>query len=158
MACDRTAQVHAYHDGRLPAGDRAALESHFATCDECARLLADVRAVSKLVTSASLPPVSSATLARYRKAWNLARQRGILRIASWMTAAAAAVLVGSLTFWPAHDRSTTEIASAPSSANWEAVAIMPPPAADRSATDRADDLVELAQWMADDLSQQRDVR
>ena len=40
-----TARVSDYIDGELPAADARAFEAHLASCDECTRLLGDMRAV-----------------------------------------------------------------------------------------------------------------
>ena len=39
MACDKTDLVHAYHDGELPADQRAAMEEHLRVCEQCRELL-----------------------------------------------------------------------------------------------------------------------
>ena len=147
MTCDRTAQVHAYHDGRLGPAARAEFESHLADCADCRQLLADLRSISQRISNAPLPDVSFATREHYYEAWHVSRQRGLLRVASWLTTAAAAVLIGSLVLWPkpAETRGTAIVQS---TGEWEAVALMPPP---ERGTDRPDQFVELAQWMAEDL-------
>jgi hypothetical protein len=91
-------------------------------------------------------PASS--VQHYYAAWNVSRQRGLLRISSWLTAAAAAVLVGSLVLWP-KTRVNAPAAQADAGGAWEAVAVMPPP---ERGSDRPDKFIELAQWMAEDLS------
>jgi anti-sigma factor RsiW len=149
MTCDRIEQVHVYHDGQLGLAERLAVESHLATCGECALLLGELQAISQMVAEAPLPDVSDLSSDRYYAAWDVSEQRGLLRISSWLTAAAAAVLVGSLLLWP-HEKAKPEIAVAPMASAWEAVAVMPPP--ERVGVDRPDELVELAQWMAEDLS------
>jgi anti-sigma factor RsiW len=148
MTCDRTEQVHAYHDGQLGPAARAHLETHLAGCGDCRQLLADLRSVTQLISTAPLPDVSFATVEHYYEAWHLSRQRGLLRISSWLTTAAAAVLVGSLVLWPkpADTRGTVVVQD---TGEWEAAALMPPP---ERASDRPDQFIELAQWMAEDLS------
>jgi anti-sigma factor RsiW len=158
MRCDDVQLLHAYHDGQLAPAARADVETHLQNCAECAALLEELRAVSRLVREAPLPEVGKVDASRLYEAWAASPQRGLLRIASWMTAAAAAVLVGSLVLWP-HGRNqnvpNSSIASAASS--WEVPALMPPPAAERP-LDRPDELVEVAEWMADDLSADSAVR
>jgi hypothetical protein len=90
--------------------------------------------------------ISPIAIARLEKSFYAARDRGVLRIASWLTAAAAGVLFGTLLTWsePANE----PIAAAIAPSTWQTVAVMPPP-------DDADDVPELvlaAQWMANDLS------
>jgi anti-sigma factor RsiW len=152
MTCDRETQVHAYHDRQLGPVGRQDLEDHLAECAACAQLLAELRAVSRLVSTATLPDVSAASADHYYAAWNVVRQQhGLLRISSWLTAAAAAVLVGSLVLWPSasNNVNTNTAVNEPSGSTWEAVAVMPPP---ERGGDRPDQFIELAQWMADDLS------
>jgi anti-sigma factor RsiW len=148
MTCDRTEQVHAYHDGQLAPAARAEFESHVAGCAACAQQLRELRSISRMISTAAVPDISFATSEHYYDAWHLSRQRGLLRISSWLTAAAAAVLVGSLVLWP-KPADTRGTVVAQDTGAWEAAALMPPP---ERVTDRPDQFIELAQWMAEDLS------
>ena len=105
MSCDRFAQVHAYHDDALAASDRAAIEAHIDACADCRAMLSDLRGLSNLFAAAPLAVMSPAAMARLSRNLRAARDQGILRITSWLTAAAAAVLIGALLLWP--DRATT---------------------------------------------------
>jgi hypothetical protein len=151
MSCEREVDVHAYHDRQLGPAARAAFEEHLANCPDCAGLLAELRAVSRLVLAAPMPATDDLATQRYYAAWDVSRQqRGLLRISSWLTGAAAAVLIGSLLLWP-QGSATTDVAVSPASlqaSTWEPVALMPP--GDRG--ERPNELIELAQWTADDLS------
>ena len=148
MGCDRLKEVHDYNDGRMSPGQRDAFEAHLADCPDCARLLHDLRSLSRLIIGARLPEMPSTAASHYYKAWDVAaRQRGLLRISSWLTGAAAAVLLGALVLWPQRQTPAPDVAG---SNGWEINALMPP-SPERPA-DRPDELIELAQWMADDLS------
>lgn len=68
-----------------------------------------------------------------------------MRITSWLTATAAAVLIGALSLWPAPQTKSTALRPA----MWETIAIAPP--AETQAESNSE-LVQVAQWMADDLS------
>lgn len=167
MSCDRSAQVHAYHDGQLSPASRAEVETHVAACADCAALLNDLRSVSRLVKTAPLPDIRQDVLDRYYGVWDAYHQRSVLRISSWLTAAAAAVLVGALVLWPRGRDVNTPVAdgpapvvaksvpqtptpaSGPAFGAWETVALMPPP---ERRGDRPDELIELAQWISEDLS------
>src|SRR3954451_15533581 len=154
MSCDRAAQVHAYHDRQLGPAAREALEPHLENCSECAALLGELRAISQAIADAPLPLVASAQLTeRFYDAWYVAQQRGVLRMSSWLTGAAAAVLIGALLLTPkgntSSDNSGVAAAGAQQANTWEATALMPPP---ERAGDRPDEYVELAQWIASDLS------
>jgi len=146
MSCDKAAQIHAYHDGELSPTERGAVEAHLRDCGDCAELLADLRRVSALVAAAPMENLSPIAMARLEKSFYAARDRGVLRVASWLTAAAAGVLFGTLLTWSEPMNETVTTASAAPA--WQTVAVMPPP-------DDADDVPELvlaAQWMANDLS------
>jgi hypothetical protein len=80
----------------------------------------------------------------FHGAWHVARDRGIMRIAAALTAVAAMLLVGALLTGPAAQ------GNAPAKpALWEAMAVMPMTETQGEANS---DLVQVAQWMADDLS------
>ena len=151
MSCDRFAQVHAYHDDALAVSERVAIEAHLEQCADCRALLSDLRGLSNLFAAAPLAVMSPATMARLSRNIRAARDQGILRITSWLTAAAAAVLVGALLLWP--DRAGTggvpTIASAAGNGGpaLEMVAVMPP-----ENEEVVPEVVTLAQWMANDLS------
>lgn len=160
MSCDRAAQVHAYHDRQLGPAAREAFELHLEQCADCAALHGELRAISRAIADAPLPMVASAQInERLYDAWYVAQQRGVLRMSSWLTGAAAAVLVGALLLTPRDSTSTdagTVASSAQQQANaWEATALMPPP---ERVGDRPDEYVELAQWIASDLSDNPGVR
>ena len=148
MTCDRAAQVHAYHDEALAASERAALEAHLESCADCQSLLADLRGLSNLIASAPLAAMSPEAMARLGKSWRSARDRGLLRITSWLTAAAAAVLIGTLLMF--HDRTapTNTTIAVTEPAAWDTAAVMPPLNADENVPE----IVALATWMANDLS------
>ena len=146
MSCEFETQIHAYHDGELPANQRALLEAHLKECDECTELLADLRRMSRLVAAAPMADMPGAVVGRIEAAWKSARgDRGVLRIAEWLTGAAAAVLLGALLLWPSQVGEATAHAG-----TWQATAVMPP--AEVRGDDAVPDVVGAAQWMANDLS------
>jgi anti-sigma factor RsiW len=151
MSCDRFAQVHAYHDDALAPSDRVAVENHLEGCEDCRALLSDLRSLSNLFAAAPLAMLSPAAMARLSRNIRAARDQGILRITSWLTAAAAAVLVGALLLWP--DRGGSGGGTTIANANngpvpaLEMVAVMPP-----ESEEAVPEVVTLAQWMANDLS------
>src|SRR5688572_5353642 len=147
MTCPQIPEVHAYHDDELSPAQRLAVESHLIECDACAALLNDLRQVSRRVAAAPLPDVSAIPFNRYYDVWDQHRDRSVLRISSWLTAAAAAVLVASLVLFPAA-HTPVETATA-ARGSWEPVALMAPVL---ETPDQDDQLVEVAQWMANDLA------
>jgi len=146
MSCDRSAQVHAYHDGLLAAQERGALEAHLADCADCKQLLSDLRGVSRLFDVAPMAVASPEVMARIGRNLRVARDRGLLRITNWLTAAAAGVLVGALLFWPEQGGTGPVNGTAQV---WQEVAVMPP-SADEVQDGNAPE-VALAMWMANDL-------
>ena len=87
-------------------------------------------------------PASSVT--RMQQAWWAAAQdRGVLRIASWLTAAAAAVIFAAVLFSPSQrgEINTT---------NWQVNALTPPELQDQE--EPQDETIDAAQWIANDLA------
>jgi anti-sigma factor RsiW len=151
MTCPNEPQVHAYHDGELPPAERAAAEAHIAACEPCSSLLNDLREISRRIGLAPLPEVAAVGFERLYDTWHAARERGVLRITRWLTAAAAAILVGSLLVLPSDKTNKSNDLATATPSNWEPVALMAPVVED-PATTRGEELVEVAQWMADDLA------
>ena len=151
MSCERFEQVHAYHDDALAAPERVAIEAHLESCAHCRALLADLRGLSNLIAAAPLTAMSPEAMERLSKSWRAARDRGLLRITSWLTAAAAAVLVGALLFVPERNGTgnpTIANSNGTDASAWETAAVMPPLEVDESVPE----IVALATWMANDLS------
>ena len=148
MTCPQESEVHAYHDGALPPARQVAVEAHLAECGACGALLGELRDISRRVAAAPLPEVSAVPFDRYYDVWDRNRDRGVLRISGWLTAAAAAVLVASLVLFPAA-HTPVETATA-AKGSWEPVALMAPVL---ETPDQDDQLVEVAQWMANDLAE-----
>jgi anti-sigma factor RsiW len=150
--CEKTRQAHAFYDGQMSAGERLAFEEHLKTCTDCHNELYHLRKLSLQFANASIAAVSTDALARFHRAVNVAEERGVLRLAEWLTAAAAAVLVIGLTGLFKHD---TTHASAPDV--WEQAAVAYP--TDHDPTVQSD-VLQFAEWMRTDLSpsQKRDQR
>jgi predicted anti-sigma-YlaC factor YlaD len=144
MTCEKVAQVHAFYDGELDASQSQMFEAHLERCAECRRLLDELQDLSSMLLRAPRQEMPVAAVSRIHGAWHEARDRGVLRIAGWLTAAAAMLLVGALLTGP------TNPATAPAKPGlWEAIAVMPPA---ETQGETNSDLVQVAQWMADDLS------
>jgi predicted anti-sigma-YlaC factor YlaD len=66
MKCGRFRELMmASLDGEISAEDRAALESHLATCDECRAEFEELRRVSELVDRIELPRPSEEEMMKY---------------------------------------------------------------------------------------------
>jgi anti-sigma factor RsiW len=144
MTCQRSSQVHAYHDGELDATRRAVVEAHLERCDECRRLLEELKDLAALIGEAEVGEASGEAMARFEGAWGEARERGVMRIGAWLSGVAAALLVGALLTMP-HGSGAAPVKPG----LWEAMAVTPPA---ETQGEGNSDLVQVAQWMADDLS------
>ena len=148
MSCDRLDQVHQYHDGELPAGERDALQAHLKSCGECQDLLNDLRGMSRVLIAAPMVGITNDAMQRLRDARYVLPDAGVLKIAGWLTAAAAAVLIAVVPIWHA-ERHQNAIVVVPAAAPvLDTVAMTAPADADAN----HNDLVALAQWMSDDLA------
>jgi anti-sigma factor RsiW len=144
MPCERTAEIHAYHDGELAPAARSAAQAHLRQCAECRALLEDLRRLSSLLADSPLPEMPAGAAGRVLAAWAGSRDREVRRLAGWLTAAAAVVLAGSLLVRPADVK-----APAARPVALESVAEMLPI---EPRGDAGIETVQLAQWMADDLA------
>lgn len=143
--CEQSTQVHRYHDGYLTAQARAEVESHLAECGECAGLLEDLRRLSRLIAAAPRASLPAETLQRLREARQVVRDRGVLRIATWLTAAAACVAFATLLIKPSPQIDLRN--GSATAALWQTRAVTPPEELDSGSAE----LVVVAQWMADEL-------
>src|SRR6478736_2705773 len=110
MSCERNILLHRYFDGELPEGQRREVEAHLAECGECRALLATLSQMSARLRAAGLGEMRIGQMDRLKRMWPA--DRGVLRIAEWMTAAAAAILVGAVLTWPS-DNGEAVAATAP---------------------------------------------
>lgn len=148
MTCDRNELVHAYHDDELSSADRSVVEAHLAECADCRELLADLQHVSQMLNNVDFPEMSRSATSRMQGAWwasQATQEQGIRRLTAWLTGAAAAVLV----FVPLYTQRTAALSDMASTRSWEMMALVPPagPREDPNA-----DLVQVAQWFANDLA------
>jgi hypothetical protein len=96
---------------------------------------------------AAMPQVA---MARLEASWSRNSERALLRITSWMTGVAAALLVGALLAW-----SSVPTAPATAKVNRPAAAAADPVVLATAAEPPGEansELIQVAQWMADDLS------
>lgn len=145
MPCERSIDVERYHDGELAPSDQASLEAHLSSCDECRRVLAALRGLSRLLARASRAEMPTEVARRLSRARPVAGEQSLRRLALSLTAAAAAVLIGSLLVLPPDHANGTA-----SPGVWETLAVMPPAEGQDEGGDF--DLVATSQWMADDLA------
>ena len=150
MACCEFAQLQAYYDGELPARERETVESHLATCADCRRVVQELGAMSELIVAAPMAQMPAASRERFIEAWEAGSDRGVLKIAGWLTTAAAAVLAFAVINRAPTGQSEPVATAVPAPALWQTVASMSPDVVEQD--DNRGELIVLAQWMADDLS------
>lgn len=145
MTCSRAIDIHRYHDGELPITARAAIETHLDECAECRGLLRDLQGLSRLVAASTRTAMPGELPDRVSAVWRRRREQGVIRIAGWLTAAAAAVLVVAVLSEPP----ARNDAAMPNPGIWETVAATPP---NELRDETSMELMVMAQWMADELS------
>ena len=154
--CEQSTQLQAYYDGELGEDQRRQFEAHLRDCAPCSAKLEQLRAMSQMLRAVPLPEVPVAAMARFRATLQPARDRwqdrSVMRLAGWLTSAAAAVLVGSLII---QRPDVAPEQSKPLAAAWETAAVIdasvsspPTQYADAGESDTA----RFAQWMVEDLS------
>ena len=142
MACDRASDGQRYHDGELMLDQRGHLEAHFHECAECRQALRDLGRLSLLLGSVpGMEPRPQLAVRLHAGSRNAIRDVKTMRLASWLTAAAASILIGMLFL---HRETGTDLV--PSPETWEAIAIRP------TVEEISSDSLVLAQWMVDELS------
>ena len=144
MTCDKASEVHSYHDGELDAPRASAVETHLHGCPDCRALLSDLRSVSRLFAGATLPAMPDHLMARFEGSWQEVAERAQLRIVTWMTGVAAALLVGALLVW---SNVQDELSPRTLAADPVVLATAAEPPGEPNS-----ELIQVAQWMADDLS------
>ena len=148
MSCEQAQHVQAFYDGQLPDSLREQVDDHIRSCGECAGLLAELREMSQLIAAAPLVDMPPTLMKRLEQSFWASRDRGVLHLAEWLTAAAACVLFGALVFWHGNDASNR---SGAQTASLQAIAVMPPGEVRDEPSSSSPELV-LAEWMANDLS------
>ena len=144
MRCDKTAQIQAYYDSELPSADQAAMRLHLQSCADCQAELAELKQLSELVAAAPMAELPPEAMARLQSNFrHVISDRGVMRIASWLTAAAAAVLFAAMLM---NRPTNTEVVQ--NVTTWQTEAVMPPP--EQPST--TGEMVAVAQWMASDLA------
>ncbi len=143
MSCTKTERVHRFHDGELSPSEREGAAAHIGACAECRETLAALRRLSQLLAEAPRADLSAEAAQRVRESWYTVRDRGVVRAAGWLTAAAAAVLVAALLTGPGNSAEAGSRLPI-----WQTVAVTEPVGVQDAAPP---DTVVTAQWMADDL-------
>jgi predicted anti-sigma-YlaC factor YlaD len=85
-----------WHDRQLSSEDCRRFEEHLALCAECREELRAIASLSRLFAGARKPSIPADALHRLHQSAEKLRERDLLRIARWLTAAAAVLLVVGL--------------------------------------------------------------
>ncbi len=142
--CDRLRQADAYRDNELTAPDRLAFEAHLAGCADCKSELAQLSAMSYLLTTAQAPDMPAGLVERLREKAVSARERGVLKLAEMLIAAAAVITVACGGWlWQGGGLSGS---SATTEAPWQKAAVT------LSVDSVTNDAQQLTQWMVEGLA------
>ena len=90
--CDHVRRIGALLDDELPPAERRRLEQHAAKCATCAQELERLRALRRFLRAAAAPELSPETLRRLHGTVVEPPSRNLVRLATRLTLAAAAVL------------------------------------------------------------------
>jgi len=95
MACNWSHRLSAYHDGELDVAARAEVERHIAQCPECARELAEMASLSRMMLDNPPQRLSQIGLHRLHNRVDVVVRADVLRTARVLQAIAACVLIGT---------------------------------------------------------------
>lgn len=144
MTCSYSQRIDAFHDGELGAAEAKVFQEHLEQCPACQGQVAQARALSALLASAAVPQLPEEAMGRLHQAAQKVQEYGIVRIAEWLTAAAAAVLlIGLLGLYRAQPSSVQPAAP------WERAMVTMQ--VDASAPAGGESL-QLAHWMTSSLA------
>lgn len=118
MTCPQTHLVHAFHDGELDAQASAAVRGHVRQCPACAAELAWLEQLAQQVREAAPVAVPLELMSAVHRRINRLADPGVLRLARWLTAAAAVMALASLG-WLLAGQGTSAGATGAANANWQ---------------------------------------
>lgn len=143
MSCPGEQTLSAFFDGELSPETVRTVESHLSGCDHCQAAVQDMRATRELLVGAQAPVPSLAAQARWMNSFAESRDRSVRRLAEWLTAAAAVLLVATGVLSYGNRTSAT-----PQLSEWETAMV----GADTEGTSNTQ---VAARWIIADLSIQR---
>jgi len=146
-ACKHTYEVGAYHDGELPPEAARRLEAHLAQCALCAQELRELRSLSRALSATPLPAPPAKVIERLHKRVAATGEAAVITLVERLTAAAAAILIAvcAACMWGVFGKSESNGSAASS---WEWAAVTP-------GEDTSSDTQQIAQWIVDNLSLER---
>lgn len=158
--CPHSRDLSAYHDGELPEPRRLSVEAHLPQCAACRDELRDLRSISRAFAAVRRPAISQQAMARLYRSAPEFLDGAVLRIAEWLTLAAAAVLLVGLLVLPREAAAPSPTAprvatqgptpSSITSAAWERAERLQAEAA--GDTLAQSEPLRTAQWFAESLS------
>jgi len=148
MECPLSILAHRVHDGEASPDEAARFAAHVATCDACRREAELVRWAGDAVRVARRPGPTLGMVERWANGTALAEDRRARRLAGWLTAAAAAVLVGLAAVQLARPAADGSAAAVAASVEWDAASTL---ALASAADEQVPETLLAARWMAADL-------
>jgi hypothetical protein len=111
--CPYSLQLSAYHDGELTEEQRRQLEQHLGSaCPACQSELRQWRRLTSILNSATFSQLSQGAREKLIALAPMVREAGVIRLAEWVTALAASVLIAAST-WMLVNRQHVQPASEP---------------------------------------------
>lgn len=150
--CDQLHLIHAYHDGELSPERAREVESHMRGCAVCVAELASLRAMSLRLRAIAVPAMPAELPAQVRASLADVPDKAALRLASWLTAAAAMVIAASLVWLGTGSTHTSTTTKSGPMVAWERAAVSDNQRITQSST--LGEEFQLAQEVVDDLSMQ----
>ncbi len=98
MSCPHEREVELWHDGELSSQQREWFAPHLSGCETCQRELRELESLSRFLRPAPRRSMPAEALARVHSTIQQLGERSVLRIAEWLTAAAAIILGIGLAF------------------------------------------------------------
>jgi anti-sigma factor RsiW len=95
MSCSFNQRLSAYFDGELDAASAEQVRRHVEQCAECAAELAELKGLSGLFEQSPPPRLSQIAMYRLHNKADMLVRGDVLRVARYVRAVAACVLVGS---------------------------------------------------------------
>ena len=95
QSCPYSVQVSAYYDDELPLAQRQEVEAHLYQCAACADELRQLRRISELLAAAPVPHLDANQKNELYALAPATREFAYMRIAEWVSAVAAAVLLAA---------------------------------------------------------------
>jgi anti-sigma factor RsiW len=109
MSCSFNNRLSAYFDGELDAATTEAVRRHVEGCAECAAELAELKKLTGMFEQSPPPRLSQIALYRLHNNADVVVRGDVLRVARFVRAVAACVLVGSW-LWLANGSGTVPTA------------------------------------------------